>query len=259
HRLWARAMGFIFLVPFILFLWKGALTKRLVRRLLVTVLLAGLAGIFGWIMVASGLVNRPWVNAYKLTIHLGIALILYSYHFQTVLLTRGFNDGGLYPKVRRAIGFFLSLLALQIFFGGLMSGMKAALVFPTFPDMHGSFIPNVLLDLGNWSVDNVVHYDKSAFMPALIQVTHRSLAYLLVISQLYIIWKYQKALFSGAYKKLSTLWIILLITQVVLGVSVLLGSVGTIPIYSGVAHQAFAILLLSATIALRYRLRDSRE
>jgi cytochrome c oxidase assembly protein subunit 15 len=51
----------------------------LLRRLGVVFFLAAVVASFGWIMVASGLINRPWVNAYKLTMHLSLAFLLYSY------------------------------------------------------------------------------------------------------------------------------------------------------------------------------------
>ena len=76
HRLWARSMGFVFLIPLVIFWLKGYLgVKGLKKDLLIVFLLAALVGMFGWIMVGSGLVERPWVNAYKLSIHLGLALI----------------------------------------------------------------------------------------------------------------------------------------------------------------------------------------
>ena len=73
HRLWARAMGFVFLIPFIYFAIKGWIDRKLMKNLGIVVLLAALAASFGWIMVNSGLKDRPWVNAYKLAVHLGIA------------------------------------------------------------------------------------------------------------------------------------------------------------------------------------------
>lgn len=78
HRLWARTMGFVFLIPFLIFYRKKLISNHLLRRLGVVILLAMLAATFGWIMVASGLVNRPWVNAYKLSFHLCIALSVYT-------------------------------------------------------------------------------------------------------------------------------------------------------------------------------------
>ena len=75
HRLWARLMGFVFLIPFLLFYFRGFFDKWLTKRLVIVFLLAALVASFGWIMVASGLIHRPWVNAYKLTMHLSLALV----------------------------------------------------------------------------------------------------------------------------------------------------------------------------------------
>jgi len=72
HRLWARMMGFVFIIPFVVFLFKGHLDKALIKRLGGVVLMAAIVASFGWIMVASGLEDRPWVNAYKLSLHLGL-------------------------------------------------------------------------------------------------------------------------------------------------------------------------------------------
>ena len=77
HRFWARIMGFVFLFPFLFFLVKGHLDRALLKKLSVVIFFALLAATFGWIMVASGLVERPWVNAYKLSIHLIIAFSVY--------------------------------------------------------------------------------------------------------------------------------------------------------------------------------------
>ena len=79
HRLWARTMFGIFLIGFFYFLWKKWMPANLRRHLLVIVGLGALEGMFGWIMVASGLKDRPWVNAYKLTVHLSIGLLIFSY------------------------------------------------------------------------------------------------------------------------------------------------------------------------------------
>ncbi|MCC7246774.1 MAG: COX15/CtaA family protein, partial [Saprospiraceae bacterium] len=44
HRLWARLMFFVFVIPFAWFLWRGMMSRPLVPRLLVMVGLAGLEG-----------------------------------------------------------------------------------------------------------------------------------------------------------------------------------------------------------------------
>ncbi len=252
HRLWARLMGIIFIVPFIIFLRKKWIDPVLIRMLLIVVLLAGLVGVFGWIMVASGLIDRPWVNAYKLSIHLSLALVVYGYLFWTFL--RAINPGvdllnsGLYPAVR----LFLVLLCMQIFLGGLMSGLKAALVYPTWPDLGGSWIPDILLNRDAWNVDNFVDYESSPFLSALVQSLHRLIGYLLLINGLYIFFRMIASKSTRLFKGLPWVLISLLIIQIMLGVSVLIQSIGTIPVLYGVLHQAVAILLLTMAIYLFY-------
>ncbi len=79
HRLWARSMGFVFAIPFFIFLARGMLSKRLIKDLGIVIFLAAVVASVGWIMVASGLINRPWVNGYKLTLHLSLAFLLFGY------------------------------------------------------------------------------------------------------------------------------------------------------------------------------------
>ena len=254
HRLWARLMGFVFAIPFFIFLSLKMLDKALVRRLLITVLLAAVVASFGWIMVKSGLYDRPWVNAYKLTMHLSLALILYSYLFWTTLKVFLPNPKVFNNKMLKNRGFaFLVLLALQIILGGIMSGMKAGLSYPTWPDMNGSYLPAILLDASQWTVDNFVNYDTSPFMPAIIQFLHRNLAYGLTIIGLWLFKDAVKVSFTRLFKGTSYMLVTMLVIQVLLGVFTLINSKGTIPVGLGVFHQAGALVLLSIALLFRYQ------
>ena len=182
HRLWARTMGFVFLIPFLFFLLKRSIKKETLRNLGVVVSLAAAAALFGWIMVASGLVNRPWVNAYKLTVHLGLGISLFIYLFYTFLKERGFTTELIPNKWRRVMTTLFILAIIQVCFGGMVSGMKAALNYPTWPMMNSEWIPEVLLDNTHWNIDSFLLYDKGGFMAAFVQLVHRSIGYLLFIS-----------------------------------------------------------------------------
>lgn len=257
HRLWARSMGFIFLFPFLFFFFKGWFSRKVVSQLGVVILLAVIVASFGWIMVASGLIDRPWVNAYKLTFHLSLALILYGYLFWTFL-------SAVYPnrlklskpflfKIRRWTLIALILLSIQIFVGGIVSGMKAGLFYPTFPGMNGSFIPPVVTDISQWNLENVINYDKTGFMAGLIQFIHRNIAYLLTGVLLFIGFKLKKEENYKIVSKEMKLLITMLVIQVILGILTVINCVGQIPVLWGVLHQAGAICLLSALLLLRYR------
>ncbi len=247
HRLWARLMGFVFVLPFFYFLLRRSLGNKLIRRLGVVVLLAGLAAIFGWIMVASGLIEKPWVNAYKLTIHLGLGISLFIYLFITWLSYRGYKRYPLNMKWQRAMRLVLLIVILQIAFGGLLSGMKAALNFPTWPLMNGRFIPEILIDSSHWNADNFLLYDRSGFMAALVQFMHRNLAYLItiMIAGLAIYWNQRV---SAEWKWISIVLIGIIVVQVTLGILTLLNSKGAIPLLYGVLHQGVGILFLTFLI-----------
>ncbi len=253
HRLWARGMAFVFAIPFFLFWRKGMLSKSLIKDLGIVILIAMGNALMGWIMVASGLIDRPWVNGYKLTMHLSLAFCLISY-----LLWTTFKVFKPSPKVihnsmlKSLIRAFTIVLIIQIIFGGLMSGMKAGLQYPTFPDMTGKVIPSVVLDGSQWSVDNLVNYDTNGFTPALVQVVHRGSAYLLIIIGLWYFLRSRKVLSNSLFNKTNMLWITMLGLQVLLGIFTVINCKGSIPVGLGVAHQAGALLLLGFTLFCNY-------
>ncbi|PHN03682.1 COX15/CtaA family protein [Flavilitoribacter nigricans] len=259
HRLWARSMGFVFLFPFLFFWAKGWIDKPLMRRLGVTVLLAAVVASFGWIMVASGLVDRPWVNAYKLTIHLSLALILFSYLLWTTYLVVFPEKRVIHNKLLKSVsGLIIVILSVQIILGGIMSGMKAGLFYPSWPDMNGSYLPAVLLNSAEWNVDNFVHYDSGPFMAALIQFLHRNTAYLLTIIVLWFSYRAFQVRETKLFRTSIYLLVSMLIIQVLLGIFTLINCVGNVPVGLGVMHQAGALLLLTIVLFVRYQMRPGK-
>src|SRR5690606_39289765 len=95
-------------------------------RIVTIFLLAGLVASFGWIMVASGLIDRPWVSAYRLSFHLILAVILLGYLFWTIL--QSYTISLINDKVlSNALKLLSWGLLIQIFLGGMERVMKAAL------------------------------------------------------------------------------------------------------------------------------------
>jgi len=261
HRFWARIMGFVFLFPFLYFYFVGMISRPLLRRLGLVVLLAILAATFGWIMVASGLIQRPWVNAYKLSLHLCIAMSVFVALFWAYL-HEGY--GNMYKSltasrgVKTLLPWVMSILILQLFLGGVMSGMRAAVVFPTWPDMNGIFVPSIIFDPSQWSSSNFNNYDQNEFMPALIHFMHRTIAY--VLFGLGILFAYRiydshnsNVVTNSSRKSLTGtriayVIVTLLFLQVVLGIITVVSSQGSVPVLWGVLHQAGALLLLSSFV-----------
>lgn len=261
HRLWARLMGFVFIIPFIFFYFKGYLKGELLRRMIGVFFLAGLAAAFGWIMVASGLVNRPWVNAYKLSLHLGLALAVIGYLFWTYLKTSEYpirnNNVSINSKWLKGL---FAFILIQIFLGGIMSGMKAAMVYPSWPDMNNEWIPSVLFDSSLWSMNSLIDYDATAFMPALVQLLHRSTAYIIVLVFIYIMMLAYRSRFTLDtlfYNSLLLLGTVIAV-QVVLGILTLILSIGQIPVLWGVLHQGVAIFVLLSMLYTLYVYKQRR-
>lgn len=264
HRFWAKTMGFVFLIPFIFFWFRGHIDKTMARGLGSVVLLAVLAASFGWVMVASGLIERPWVNAYKLALHLSIAFCVYAALLWTFL--KAFHEPIAFIDVKylKMMEVFMVLLAIQIFAGGVMSGMKAGVIYPTWPDMNGEVIPKVIFKTNEYTVENFNYYDRNSksgemLLPALVHVVHRTIAYIVFMLGLYIssmLIRYKR---NSIISRAALMLVIMLIMQVVLGIWTVLSCKGMIPVFQGVLHQAGALFLLTAALYLYYLLGNSSK
>ena len=250
HRLWARLMGFAFVLPLGYFLARGTIDRALGKRLGLVFASAALAASFGWIMVASGLIDRPLVNAYKLSVHLGIAFVTFGILQWTTLFAHGLRPtASPSPQLRRLVYWTFGLLVVQILLGGMMSGMRAALVYPTWPDIGGALVPEVLLDGANWTWANVVDYDRSPFMAALVHLLHRTSAYALTALVAALAWVGFRQNLGRAWRVTLSFVAGLTAWQVLLGIGTVLLSQGAIPVAWGVLHQAVALLLLASVLA----------
>ena len=257
HRLWARTMALVFVVGFTFFLFKGMFSRELLRWAGLVVLLAAIEGCLGWIMVASGLKQRPWVNAYNLTLHLSMGFTIFSVLYWATL--RAVQPSVAFfsnNRLRKFTGALVAVLAVQIVLGALMSGMKAGLAYPTWPKMGSVWIPSVLSDTSHWNMDSLVAYDAKDFTPALVQLFHRSTAY---ITSFMVVYLFVRLRNTGKVSKSITvsniLLITLLITQVTLGILTLVGCIGHIPVTLGVLHQGCAILLLAVLLFVYYQMK----
>ena len=254
HRLWVRTLGMIFLVPFIIFVIRKQIDLFLIKRLALVVILTALTASAGWIMVMSGLVERPWVNAYKLTLHFMLAVLTIGAMVKCIADVYLMENK---PK-KGHTKFVLILLiftTLQLIFAGLMAGMRAGLYYASWPLMNGAFIPDVLLDSSNWTLHNLTNYDRFAFAPALVQFVHRLLAYIILLLTVYFYHKKRNHVHTGAIKWLTVSYL-LVVFQVFLGIMTLLKIKTGIPLIYGTLHQLVGILYLISLLFLYYSLRN---
>ncbi|HKJ38276.1 MAG TPA: COX15/CtaA family protein, partial [Anaerolineales bacterium] len=93
HRNIARLAGLAYAFPVFYFLYKKAIPWKEFGIYVVMGLLFISQAVAGWIMVASGLVDRPSVSHFNLTLHLLLALSLFGLSYWTALGHKhGFHD-----------------------------------------------------------------------------------------------------------------------------------------------------------------------
>ena len=257
HRFWARLIGVVFAIPFIIFLIQKRFKEEMIKPLIILFLLGALQGAVGWIMVASGLTGDAiYVKPTKLMLHfvLAMGLLCYTFWFALQLLVPDEKR-----IVNRSLDKFtwaiIAVLVLQLAFGALMAGHKAATAAPTWPDINGSFIPSNMLS----SPDGLLNLIENRIT---IHFFHRSLAYLLFI--LILIWTWKAVKTSGSNLFLKTIWLpfLLIIIQVVLGIFSVLTSVQIVPNHWGIFewlaqfHQLVAMFLLLSLFWMAYLIKS---
>lgn len=267
HRFWARMMGFIFVIPFVVFLARGYFSTPLLKRLGVVILLAAAAAVMGWLMVDSGIQNtdkelaseviRTRVSAYRLMMHLVIATSLFGYLWWTYLQVRQPRvELVALPKIRKFSWMLITMLIIQILLGGLVAGTKAGTVHPHFPFfINGEQLVQQLFNTQEASVDNFVNYEIRSLPKAWIQVAHRAGAYILVFMVLRLFFMLRKAPVGRKLVIGNYMLITLLVIQFILGVLTIMNYQNDAPLILGVLHQAVALIFLAAGLFIVYQLQ----
>ena len=143
HRLLGRLIGAVFLLPFLWFLWKGRVETALRRRLWMIFGLGAFQGAVGWWMVVSGLAGRIEVSQYRLAFHLTLACLIYAATVWTAqgLVPRVAAETSM--RVRAGAALLLGLVLAQIYLGALVAGLRAGLIYNTWPLIDGRLVPAV--------------------------------------------------------------------------------------------------------------------
>lgn len=244
HRLWARLFVPVFIIPLAFFMWKKMIDRKLLYKLLLVFVLGGLQGLLGWIMVSSGLIDRPWVDPINLSMHLTLALLLLSYLLWLALDVYALDrESAGIGSLQPFLTLILVLLGVQIFYGGLMAGNHAAISYPTFPKFGDRWIPEALFVL----TPRITNLFQNVGM---IQLIHRTLG--LLIGVIIFIFYYRARVKSGTsfYHRIVGSFPVVVLLQVTLGIITLLGSFGRIPLVPAVAHQFFGMVLILINIVL---------
>ena len=242
HRIAGRLVALAFLLPFIIFQLRGYLSIAMSLRLIAVFLAGALQGWLGWFMVQSGMVNDPSVSQYKLTAHLSLAVLIYSY---VLWLSIGLICGKLRLKLDGSnrlfagFSFCIALVVIMLVSGGFMSGTRAGFVVNTFPHMNGEWIPDMLFSLTPlWAnlFENVIA----------IQFIHRWVAFA-VVGVITILWFQRFSMNRSATRVMLDIVMVVAICQFCLGVATLVSRV-QLPV--ALAHQSGFVMLLSALIIM---------
>lgn len=245
HRNWARMLGLLFIIPYLLFSLKNEIPKKLHLHLIVLFVLGTLQGFMGWIMVKSGLNDTDiTVSDLRLAIHFLAAVVLFAYTLWVAFWISIPNYLILPPLHSKQTPFLLLIvIILQLFFGALMAGSKAALSAPTWPDMNGSLLPTALYETGadpHWRYLLVV------------QFIHRLLAYLILAFTIILYYrtgKQRPQQFSFVTTKLPLL---LTLVQLALGICSVIYSFEPFVRNFALLHQLVALLLVSNVLLICY-------
>lgn len=234
HRLLARLVGIAFALPLIWFWVKGAIPKGFKPRLIGLLALGGLQGLFGWLMVRSGLVgNMTDVSHFRLSVHLLTALLLLALLVWTARDMRMLARSPGTPKSRmtRGSSVVAVILFVQLLLGAWVAGLNAGHAASDWPLMNGRLVPEI-----GWSGGFLwtIGHD-----PFLLHFLHRWWAWVAAIS---LIWLARRV--KPIDRKASILLNAALGTMIVLGIATVMSGVS---LWIAAAHQFVGALLVAAT------------
>ncbi len=246
HRVLARFIGLFFLIPLIYFYFSKKIRKEYLKICLQIFFLIVFQGIVGWFMVKSGLVHDVTVSHYRLSIHLTVAIIIFS-SILWLLKNFYYKKNKIFFNFSREYlpyQFLLVIIFCQIVMGAFVSGLDAGMIYQTWPMMGNSFLPN---DIYFNDFKKLFDFNNHS----LVQLYHRILAYLIILYVLFISIKIFKNKEKNLYEPLIYL-LLILTTQVILGIFTLTSGLN---IYLASAHQITGVLLVFSAINLYYFIR----
>ncbi|TDJ34760.1 MAG: heme A synthase [Gammaproteobacteria bacterium] len=245
HRLLGRTIGIVFLVPFLVFAWRGYIRKQEWPKYSLMFVLGGMQGVLGWYMVKSGLVDNPHVSQYRLVAHLVAAFLIYGYMFWIALnLIFPSASQTPHPWYRKTLA-LATLIMVTVISGGFVAGLKAGKIYNTFPMMGEYWAPPGMFAIEPWwrnFFDNM----------ATVQFDHRILAIatfvLIIVYRVHI----RKTDLPSRLAKGVNALLHTAVLQVALGIATLLL---VVPVSLAAIHQAIGMLLFTVALYLCHGLR----
>jgi cytochrome c oxidase assembly protein subunit 15 len=237
HRMIARTIGLVFVIPLVVFWLRGMLPQWFKPWALLLLALGGLQGFVGWWMVSSGLVDRVDVSQYRLAVHLLLACFILALTVWLSVRLSGRAGAVPAPPIVKISGAALAVaLFVQIGLGALVAGIDAGLASDTWPLMAGALVPEGLSALAPpW---------LNAFEnPLTVQFNHRVAGYLVVaVAALHAL----AAARAGAGQRGALVLLALVVAQAISGILVVVWQVP--PVLAGL-HQVTAAITLWVAVA----------
>ena len=244
HRLLGRVIGLFYFIPLLYFTYKKTIRKNSLIPFYLIFILILFQGLIGWYMVKSGLIDRTDVSHYRLSLHLGLAFIIFIllfWHYLKYKNQQAFISNKRLPAYLPFI--FMFFILLQICLGGLVSGLDAGQVYQTWPLMNQSYFPDDsnLKDL--FSI-------KAFEIPSIVQFMHRNIAYLIILLfSLIATIIYRNEQFIYLRKTILMIFIFLFL-QTFLGILTVLSGA---QIILASMHQVGSILLITTSLILVFK------
>jgi heme a synthase len=249
HRIFARIAGFVFAIPFFVFLFNKTIPIKEIGIYLVMGVLFLAQAVMGWLMVSSGLVDQPSVSHYLLATHLFLALTLIGLSIWIALgHYYGFPENKKKTNLSTATKMTIAglvILLIQIAYGSFTAGLKAGYISDTWPLMLGKLVPEGLLSQVQPKILNLID------APLTVVFIHRWWAFVVLAAAVYIFRLIHKQKYAPDVMNGINLVVILVILQIILGVLVLHYHV---EIVVALLHQANAIALFAAMVYVLNRL-----
>ncbi|BDI59837.1 COX15/CtaA family protein [Qipengyuania nanhaisediminis] len=236
HRLLARLVGLAYAVPLAWFWIKGAIPAGFKPRLLALLALGGLQGLFGWLMVQSGLVgDMTDVSHFRLSLHLLTALLLLAALVWTARDMRclAAEPGARPAPLTRGSAFVALILFVQLLLGAWVAGLNAGHAAYDWPLMNGRLVPEI--DLARGFAWTLTHD------PFLLHFLHRWWAWVVVGTLIWLARRVRRTDRTASIALHSAFGLML-----VLGIATVLSEVS---LWVAAAHQLAGALLVAASAA----------
>ncbi|MEE4205344.1 MAG: COX15/CtaA family protein [Erythrobacter sp.] len=235
HRLLARAVGMVYALGLVWFWVRGAIPQGFKPRLVGLLALGGLQGLFGWLMVQSGLVgDMTDVSHFRLSVHLLTALALLAGLVWTALdMRRLARDPAARPAPLTAGSALVALVLLvQLLLGAWVAGLNAGHAAYDWPLMNGRLVPEI--DFSSGVLWTLTHD------PFLLQWMHRWWAWVAVAALVWLARRVRKA-----DRRASIALHTAFGTMVLLGIATVMTGVS---LWVASAHQLVGALTVAATV-----------